>query len=153
MKDTIAKLMAEIAEIKNARNAQPPATVTIEAMEVPMAESSDECRPQKKRAIAREQENASGRAKSEIREMLTALSEGLKQLGDKFSALQNNVTAVDEGTNKRLAKMESFLENVVAPALPPVPPVRSTHIDAGSIATLLTPTRSTPQPIHDGSAP
>ncbi|KAH7962418.1 hypothetical protein HPB52_015972 [Rhipicephalus sanguineus] len=58
MKDTIAKLMAEIAEIKNARNAQPPATVTIEAMEVPMAESSDESRPQKKRTIAREQENA-----------------------------------------------------------------------------------------------
>lgn len=85
--------------------------------------------------------------------MLTALSEGLKQLGDKFSALQSNVTALDDSTNKRLAKMEFFLDDVVAPALSQVPPICSTHITASSIATLLAPARSAPKPKHDNVTP
>ncbi|KAL1483467.1 hypothetical protein MTO96_033166 [Rhipicephalus appendiculatus] len=95
-------------------------------MEVPRAEEEgDESRPPKKRAVAYEQESVPGRARSEIREMLSALSESVRQLGEKVSQMQSEAVLQAEDMNRRVSKMESFLENVVAPALIPsatVPP-------------------------------
>ncbi|KAH7964977.1 hypothetical protein HPB49_002722 [Dermacentor silvarum] len=86
-------------------------------IEVPMVETSDTERPAKKRAITNEPERASGRAKSEIREMLSALSDSIKEINEKFSLFQSNMASMEERTNKRISKIESFLENVVAPVL------------------------------------
>ncbi|KAL1419594.1 hypothetical protein MTO96_005089 [Rhipicephalus appendiculatus] len=130
MQETINKLMSEITAIKKARGLprEPAATSDKppQPMEVPRAEGEgDESRPPKKRAVAYEQESVPGRARSEIREMLSALSESVRQLGEKVSQMQSEAVLQAEDMNRRVSKMESFLENVVAPALIPsatVPP-------------------------------
>lgn len=157
MKNTIARLMTEIAEIKRGSNRKPamadkqPATpqpmevamaekndtdnqpAAPQPMEVPMVETSDTERPAKKRAITNEPERASGRAKSEIREMLSALSDSIKEINEKFSLFQSNMASMEERTNKRISKIESFLENVVAPVLvpkAPTPPTTASTINS-----------------------
>lgn len=153
MRENINRLMAEIAEIKGARNSQPTATINAEILEVPMAEGSDGSRPPKKRAIACDQENVSRKAKSEVREMLTALSESLKQLGDRITEMQSKMTTLEANTNQRLAKMESFLEFVVGPVTPPNPPIRLSEPTASNVAPILAPPRVGVQLVRDGSAP
>ncbi|KAL1484910.1 hypothetical protein MTO96_032295 [Rhipicephalus appendiculatus] len=54
-----------------------------------------------------------------------ALSESVRQLGEKVSQMQSEAVLQAEDMNRRVSKMESFFENVVAPALIPsatVPP-------------------------------
>lgn len=119
MRDTIARLMAEISEIRSGGGQQPVEVVreSIQSTEVPVVEECE--RPAKKRAIVSEQDKASGRARSEIREMLSSLSESIKQLSETVSRIQGSMLATEEGYNQRFCKIESFLENVVAPVMGP----------------------------------
>ncbi|KAH7973575.1 hypothetical protein HPB49_002804 [Dermacentor silvarum] len=146
MKNTIARLMTEIAVIKKGSNRQAvmadkqPATpepmevpitekndtdnqpAAPQPMKVPMVEKSDTERPAKKRTITNEQERVSGRSKSVIREMLSALRDIIKEINEKFWLFQSNMASMEEHTNQRISKIESFLENVVAPVLVPKAP-------------------------------
>lgn len=119
MRDTIASLMAEIAEIKKVGGKQPAAEdkQTPQPADTPMAEECETERPAKKRAIVREQDTPSGRAKSEIREMLSSLSESMKQLSETVSHIQGSMLSMEERYNQRFCKIEAFLENVVAPTV------------------------------------
>ncbi|XP_037554848.1 serine/arginine-rich splicing factor 6-like [Dermacentor silvarum] len=130
MKNTIARLVTEISEIKRGSNRRPAMAdkqpATPQPMEVPMVETSDTERPAKKRAITNEPERASGRAKSEIREMLSALSDSIKEINEKFSLFQSNMASMEERTNQRISKIASFLENVVAPVMVPKAPTPPT---------------------------
>lgn len=121
MRDTIASLMAEIAEIKKVGGTQPAAEdrQTPQPADTPMAEECETERPAKKRAIVREQDTPTGRAKSEIREMLSSLSESMKQLSETVSHIQGSMLAMEERYNQRFCKIEAFLENVVAPTVGP----------------------------------
>ncbi|KAH7956806.1 hypothetical protein HPB52_012800 [Rhipicephalus sanguineus] len=125
MRETINRLMSEVAEIKNARNPppQPANAYTLEAAPQPMevhgseegSSSSNGQSAPKKRAVAYEQDSVANRVKSELRDTLSALSEIIKQLRENFAQLQVTLAA----QNDRLSEVESFLENVVAPALTP----------------------------------
>ncbi|KAH6930630.1 hypothetical protein HPB50_015588 [Hyalomma asiaticum] len=59
------------------------------------------------------EDGVANRVKSELRDTLSALSQSIKQLGENFAQLQVTLAA----QNDRVSKVESFLENVVAPAL------------------------------------
>ncbi|KAL1424111.1 hypothetical protein MTO96_003610 [Rhipicephalus appendiculatus] len=100
MKNTIAKLMAEIAEIRRGRgelssSADKQMAESVPT-EIPVAADCDAERPAKKRAIAGEQEKMASRAKTEIREMLSSLSESMKQLSETVSHLQCSMLAMEE---------------------------------------------------------
>ncbi|KAL1482481.1 hypothetical protein MTO96_033763 [Rhipicephalus appendiculatus] len=78
--------------------------------EIPVAADCDAERPAKKRAIAGEQEKMASRAKSEIREMLSSLSESMKQLSETVSHLQCSMLAqatASVGDNVRASEMVS----------------------------------------------
>lgn len=123
MKETINRLMSEIAEIKNARNPppQPAAACVADTMPLPMEvhstkagdSSSEGQSAPKKRAVAYEQEGVAIRVRSELRDTLSALSESINKLGENFAQLQITLAA----QNDRVSKVESFLESVVKPAL------------------------------------
>ncbi|KAL1443682.1 hypothetical protein MTO96_045884 [Rhipicephalus appendiculatus] len=125
MKNTIAKLMAEIAEIRKGRgelfsSADKQMAESVPT-EIPVAADCDAERPAKKRAIAGEQEKMASRAKSEIREMLSSLSESMKQLSETVSHLQCSMLAMEERYHQRFRKIESFLENVATTTMGPRP--------------------------------
>lgn len=120
MREVIKKLTSEIAEIKHARGTRPPpASAPLETpqpMEVPIAEGEhDEARPSKKRAVVHEQDSLPGRVKSEIREMFSALSDSVRQLAEKVSQIQSEMAFQAQSMNKRVSKLECFLENVMLP--------------------------------------
>ena len=119
MRDTIARLMAEISEIRSGGGQQPVEVVrqSTQSTEMPVVEECE--RPAKRRAIVSEQDKASGRARSEIREMLSSLSESIKQLSETVSRIQGSMLSTEEEYNQRFYKIESFLENVVAPGMGP----------------------------------
>ncbi|KAL1469488.1 hypothetical protein MTO96_041048 [Rhipicephalus appendiculatus] len=121
MRDTIARLMAEISEIRSGGGQQPVEVITqsTQSMEMPVVDECEMERPAKKRAIVSEQDKASCRARSEIREMLSSLSESIKQVNEMVSHMQGNMLATEERYNQRFSKIESFLENVVAPVVDP----------------------------------
>ncbi|KAH7968428.1 hypothetical protein HPB52_008307 [Rhipicephalus sanguineus] len=123
MRETINRLMSEISEIKNARNPPPqpanaytlhaaPQLMEAHASEEGSSSSNGQSAP-KKRAVAYEQDGVANRVKCELRDTLSALSESIKQLEENFAQLQVTLAA----QNDRVSKVESFLENVVAPAL------------------------------------
>lgn len=161
MRESINRLMCEIAEIKNSITPppQPAAASALEAapqsMEVPSSEagsssSSGQSAP-KKRAVAYEQSGIASRVKSELRDTLSALSESIKQLGENFAHLQVTLAA----QNDRVSKVESFLENVVAPALTANAAVHSQPDATGPIhRTIISQSRGSchPQQNQDGQA-
>lgn len=65
--------------------------------------------------MACEQDSLPGRARSEIREMFSALSDSVRQLAEKVSQIQSEMAFQAESMNKRVSKIESFLENVMLP--------------------------------------
>lgn len=153
--------MSEIAEIKNARSPppQPANAYTLEAAPQPMevhgseegSSSSNGQSAPKKRAVAYEQDGVANRVKSELRDTLSALSESIKQLGENFAQLQVTLAA----QNDRVSKVESFLENVVAPALTPNADIQPQPGATGPILhTILSQSEgsSRPQRNQDGQA-
>ncbi|KAL1441621.1 hypothetical protein MTO96_008580 [Rhipicephalus appendiculatus] len=125
MKNTIAKLMAEIAEIRRGRGELSSSADKQMAESVPterpVAADCEAERPAKKRAIAGEQEKMASRAKSEIHEMLSSLSESMKQLSETVSHLQCSMLAMEERYHQWFRKIESFLENVATTTMGPRP--------------------------------
>lgn len=161
MRETINRLMSEIAEIKKARNPPPQPTTapTLEAAPQPMevhgseegSSSSNGQSAPKKRAVAYEQDGVASRVKSELRDTLSALSQSIKQLGENFAQLQVTLAA----QNDRVSKVESFLENVVAPALTPKADIQPQPGVTGPILhTILSQSEgsSRPQQNQDGQA-
>ncbi|KAL1476009.1 hypothetical protein MTO96_036848 [Rhipicephalus appendiculatus] len=69
----------------------------------------------KKRAVACEQDGVANQVKFQLRHTFSAISERIKQLGEIFAQLQITL----QTQNDRGSSVESFLENVVAPALTP----------------------------------
>ncbi|KAH8034846.1 hypothetical protein HPB51_003133 [Rhipicephalus microplus] len=106
MKETINRLMSEIAEIKNAKNPQPqPAAACVaDTMPLPMEVHSTEASDSssegqsapKKRAVAYEQEGVAIRVRSELRDTLSALSESINKLGENFAQLQITLAAQND---------------------------------------------------------
>ncbi|KAL1482415.1 hypothetical protein MTO96_033810 [Rhipicephalus appendiculatus] len=121
MRDTIARLTAEISEIRSGGGQQPVEAITqsTQSMKIPVVEECETQTPAKKRAIASEQDKASCRAWSEIREMQSSLRESIEQLNETVSHRQGNMLATEQRYNHRFSKIESFLENVVAPVIDP----------------------------------
>ncbi|KAL3227167.1 hypothetical protein MRX96_004346 [Rhipicephalus microplus] len=80
-----------------------------ESMELPVVATCDGERPAKKRVIAAEYEKNAGRAKSEIREMLSFPSESVKQLNEMVSHLQCSMLIIEKWYHQRFCKIQSFL--------------------------------------------
>ncbi|KAL1481590.1 hypothetical protein MTO96_034368 [Rhipicephalus appendiculatus] len=161
MRETINRLMSEIAEIKHARNPPPQsaAAYALEAAPQPMdlhgseagSSSGNGQSAPKKRAVACDQDGVANRVKSELRDTLSALSESIKQLGENFAQLQVTLAA----QNDRVSKVESFLENVVAPAMTPSAAIQPQPGATGPIFhTVFSQSEgsSSPQQSQDGQA-
>ncbi|KAL1485695.1 hypothetical protein MTO96_031783, partial [Rhipicephalus appendiculatus] len=161
MRETINRLMSEIAEIKHARNPppQPAAAYALEAAPQPMdvhgseagSSSGNGQSTPKKRAVACDQDGVANRVKSELRDTLSALSESIKQLGENIAQLQVTLTA----QNDNVSKVESFLENVVAPAMTPSAVIQPQPGATGPIFhTVFSQSEgsSSPQQSQDGQA-
>ncbi|KAL1476557.1 hypothetical protein MTO96_018396 [Rhipicephalus appendiculatus] len=161
MRKAINRLMSEITEIKHARN-QPPQTAAAYALETapqPMevhgneagsSRSNGQSAP-KKRAVACEQDGVANRVQPELRDTLSALSENIKQLGENFAQLQVALAT----QNERVSKVESFFENVVAPALTPSAVIQPQPAATGPILhTIFSQSEgsSSPQQSRDGQA-
>ncbi|KAL3184280.1 hypothetical protein MRX96_032085 [Rhipicephalus microplus] len=80
-------------------------------MEIPVVATCDTERPAEKSVIAGEQEKMANKTKSEICEMLSFLSESVKQLNGTVYHLQCRMLTVEERYHKRFCKIEPFLEN------------------------------------------
>ncbi|KAL1427729.1 hypothetical protein MTO96_017161 [Rhipicephalus appendiculatus] len=121
MRDMIARLTAEVSEIRSGGGQQPVEAITqsTQSMEMPVVEECETERPAKKRAIVSEQDKASCRARSEIREMLSSLSE-MHETAKRDGLAHAGQHASHGGKiQSEISKIESFLENVVAPVVDP----------------------------------
>lgn len=144
MRTVIQKLMREVEELRSGNTSR--MTVEATSQPRPISNEADEEieseRPTKRRALNGEQEStAAGRARSEIRQMLSALSDSVKQLTEAVAGMQSNIArletnvaslqintnslqtnlaAMEERYNQRCNKIEAFLENSVAPTIGPL---------------------------------
>ncbi|KAH6944600.1 hypothetical protein HPB50_004241 [Hyalomma asiaticum] len=112
MKETIQKLMLEIAEIKKENNGT--ATQSSQPETSPVRnDDSDDAPASKKRAIATaDSDNVATKVKSEVKDMLVAINESIKQLQTTLCAMQGTINS----HNERMTKIEAYLDTVVAPA-------------------------------------
>ncbi|KAH6936791.1 hypothetical protein HPB50_022306 [Hyalomma asiaticum] len=112
MKETIQKLMLEIAEIKKKNNGTATQSSQPEASPV-RNDDSDDAPASKKRAIATaDSDNVATKVKSEVKDMLVAINESIKQLQTTLCAMQGTINS----HNERMTKIEAYLDTVVAPA-------------------------------------
>lgn len=155
----VEKLITEMAEIRRssqiaARNQPPSASSGSKQSEIPRPmdvtnEEGEKEKPAPKKRAITTCEQAPTRAKSEIRDMLTTLSESVKQINERLTQFQSGIAAMEERTNQRFLKIEAYLNDTVVPALDPKAPnplVQRTK--SNSVTTL----NNTPQPKQDGCA-
>lgn len=153
----IEKLITEMAEIRRSsqiavRNQPPSASSNSTQSEVPRPmdvtnDEGDKEKPAPKKRAITPCEQVPTRAKSEVKEMLTALSESVKQINERLTQFQSGISAMEERTNQRFLKIEAYLNDTVVPALAPTAPeplVQRTRSHS------LTKLNNTPQPKHDG---
>ncbi|KAH6946913.1 hypothetical protein HPB50_016138 [Hyalomma asiaticum] len=126
MKETIQKLTAAIAELKNARSvcAATPTTdnaanaVASSLLQPVGAGNNEGASAPKKRAVVRE-----GPELDDIKSTLSAIKESLHFLGESMALMQSTLAA----HGNRLGQMEHYLDHVVAPAVAADKPPVSQH--------------------------
>ncbi|KAH6947293.1 hypothetical protein HPB50_018201 [Hyalomma asiaticum] len=117
-------------------------------MDVASEEGDKEKPPPKKRAVTT-CEAVPTRANSEVREMLTMLSDSVKHINDRLTQFHSAIAAMEERTNQRFCKIEAYLNDTVVPAFDPkAPPAVMQRTTSDGVSTL----NNAPQSKQDGCA-